>query len=154
MPSPLTALCPPHRPPAFLPKLISPLDAYDDAAGLHAALQRDLNALSDEGVAVRRASLQRLSQCFFGRDLSQDPEDAPVPGTASSAVATGGAVPVDAIDGETRGVTALPSEYGQSLLREVLPDLTKPLLKRFADPSDTCRQLAADLVRVHMAVAV
>lgn len=91
---------------------------------------RDVNALSDANVAVRRASLRRLGVALWGVDFSVPPGSSDAEAGSSSAAAP-------------RTLTT----HDAALLQGVWPDLMKPLLRRCADASEPCRLAAVRMVR-------
>ena len=104
-----------------------PLYTFTSSAELSAALSRDINALSDAVVIVRRASLRRLGEALFGVDFEQ----------AQS--------PAGTEEGQPPTTPPL-TPHVTGLLRGVWPDLMKPLLRRCSDGSEPCRLSAVRMV--------
>lgn len=93
---------------------------------MEAALQRDVNCVSDDNPSVRSGALTRLLKALF-------PEEA----LGTEALPEG-------------AVTADPSV----LRRQYFPVIMKPLLKRFADHSERCRELAVLLTTKFLSLAL
>ena len=97
----------------------------DDLLG---RLQRDLNLLSDKSQKKRLQALQRLELTLFA-----------APSTTTSVVdATGASTSTSAVVNSK----AVPTES----LRAFYPHAMKPLLRRFADPVESCREIATRLL--------
>ena len=125
------------------------------------ALQREINALSDERVELRRRALQNLHHSLIAAPAAHTTAAADGLGDANAAATDAGAqhciilqdissialIQIDFLDVYSRSLL-----YRLFLIRRRHPVLSglaavlKPALKRFSDPVESCREMAIRLV--------
>ena len=110
------------------------------AADLLRVIQKDLNTLADDSKRKRRRALARI-KADLGALFSRVPALYVEPGPGSDGKQSDGGGVVT-----TSGSKGAPSDGDEQLITGLFGGTAKPLLRRFGDSSESCRESAVTLV--------